>query len=240
MAAVLACGDRRSYLSWFSGAAHLEFLEWEERPVEVTILGTSVRRIAGIRVHNARTLHWRDVFRHKGIWVTSPARTLLDLATVLHPKALRGAARRAQANHRVSMRQLLEVIERSNGHRGVGALRAAIADGPAPTRSKLENLLLDLLDRGGIDRPEMNARLRFGAITIIPDCIWRDRRVAIEADSERWHEHKLTREHDADKQAILEAHGWRVLRLDYQQVQRRPQQTLERVRAALATSTASV
>jgi hypothetical protein len=30
----------------------------------------------------------------------------------------------------------------------------------------------------------------------------------------RWHEHKLTREHDAGEQAILEANDWRVLRID--------------------------
>jgi very-short-patch-repair endonuclease len=62
----------------------------------------------------------------------------------------------------------------------------------------------------------------------------RDRKLAIEADSERRHEHKLVREHDADKQALLEANGWRVLRIDYQQVARRPAQTLARIRAALA------
>jgi very-short-patch-repair endonuclease len=52
----------------------------------------------------------------------------------------------------------------------------------------------------------------------------------------RWHEHKLVREHDAGKQAILEARGWRVLRIDYEQVVRRPQQTLARIRAALSAT----
>jgi very-short-patch-repair endonuclease len=234
-AAVLACGDR-AFLSWFAASAHLEFIEWEERRIEVTVVATSARRVDGLRVHRARSLHWRDTMRHKGIPVTSPARTLLDLATVLPPKALRGAARRAQANHCVSMRQLLECIERSNGHPGVGALRAAISDGPAPTRSVLEDLLLDLLDRAGIQRSEVNARLRLGGLTVIPDFLWRAQRIAIEADGERWHEHKLVREHDADKQAILEARGWRVLRIDYQQVVRSPQQTLARIQAALAAA----
>ena len=82
----------------------------------------------------------------------------------------------------------------------------------------------------------MNARLRFGGRTIVPDYIWRERRLAIEADSERWHEQKLIREHDADKQAILESCGWRVLRIDYQQVLRRPQQTLARIHAALSAT----
>ena len=142
--------------------------------------------------------------------------------------------RRAQAAHQLSVGQLLRCIERSNGHHGAGALRAAIADGAAPTRSELENLVLDLLDGAGIERPDVNAPLRFGAVTIVPDFLWRDRRLAIEADGKRWHEQKLIREHDADKQAILEAHGWRVLRIDYRQADRHPRQTLARIRAALA------
>jgi Transcriptional regulator, AbiEi antitoxin/REase_MTES_1575 len=234
MAAVLACGAT-ACLSHLSAAAHLEFMPWEERLPEVTILGTSRRRVDGLLVHNARSLHWRDTMLHKGVRVTSPARTLLDVAMVLPPKALQRAARRAQASHRVSVRQLLECIERSNGHPGTSWLKAVIADGPAPTRSELEDLLLDLLDAAAIERPEINAPLRFDAATIVPDFLWRTKRVAIEADSERWHGHKLTREHDAAKQAILEAHGWRVLRIDYQQVERSPQQTLTRIRAALAT-----
>lgn len=235
MAAVLACG-RRAWLSWFSAGMLLEFLPWEERLPHVTVVATKARRIEGIRVHRARSLHWRDVTHHAGIPVTSPERTLLDLAAVLPAPHLRSAARRAQAAQQVSIRQLLGVIERSNGHPGTGALRAAISDGPAATRTDFEDLVLDLLDAGGIERPGCNVSLRFGGVTIIPDYIWRDRRLALEADSVRWHEHKLTREHDAHKQAILEANGWRVLRIDYQQAVRRPEQTLARIREALAAS----
>ncbi len=232
MAAVLACGEH-AYLSHFSAAAHLGFMSWEERLLEVTVLGTSRRHVKGIRVHNARSLHWRDTVRHKGIWVTSPARTLLDLATVLPPNALRSAARRAQALHRVSVPQMLACVARSNGHPGTGALKAVIAGGAAPTRSTLEDLVLDLLDDAGIERPEINVPLRVDGLRIIPDFLWRPQRVAIEADSRRWHDHSLTREHDADKQAILEAHGWRVLRVDWEQTLSRPAQTIARIREAL-------
>ncbi len=233
MAAVLACGQR-AYLSWYWAGMLGECLPWEDRLPDVTVVATKARTVQGIRVHRARSLHWRDVTHHNGIPVTAPERTLLDLATVLSPEALRSAARRAQAAHRVHIRQLLACIERSNGHPGVGPLRAVIADGPAPTRSDLEDRLLDLLDRAGVERPEINAPLRLDGRTIIPDLLWRTPRVAIEADSERWHEHKLTRENDADKQAILEARGWRVLRIDEQQLRSHPQQTLARIRAALA------
>ena len=55
----------------------------------------------------------------------------------------------------------------------------------------------------------------------------------IECDSRRWHDNPLTRQNDADKQAILQAHGYRVLRITWQQVVDHPAQTLARIRAAL-------
>ena len=133
----------------------------------------------------------------------------------------------------MSVRQLLDIAERCRGHRGAARLRAVVADGPAPTRSPLEDRVLDLIDGAGIPRPEINAPLRLGGRTIVPDYLWRDRRLAIEADSVTWHEHKLVRENDADKQAILEAHGWRVVRVTHEQAERHPRQTLARIQAAL-------
>jgi len=232
MAAVLACGIR-ACLSHFAAAALWGFLRWEDRLPDVTVAGCQ-RHIDGVRVHRSRALLQRDVLRHESIPVTSPARTLLDLAAVLPRRALRRAARQAQVDRRVSVRQLLEIADRCNGHPGAARLRAAVADGPAPTRSELEDILLDLLDAAGVQRPEINVMLHLDGEAIVPDYLWRDRRLAIEADSATWHDHKLVREHDADKQAILEAHGYRVMRVSYRQTMARPQQTLARIRAALA------
>lgn len=44
---------------------------------------------------------------------------------------------------------------------------------------------------------------------------------------------KLAREHDAERQALLEAHGYRVLRVTWSQAVLCPQQTVARIRAAL-------
>jgi hypothetical protein len=239
-AAVLACGEA-AVLSYFAAAAFWGFWTWEERCIDVTVPG-GARDIDGIRVHRSRALGrdvvGRDVLVRDDIRVTTPARTLLDLAAVLPAKGLRRMVRRAEAQRAVSIRQIVEVCDRSPGHHGVARLRAVIADGPAPTRTDLEDLLLDLLDRGGIARPEINAPLRFGIETIVPDYLWRAQRVAIEADSVTWHDHKLTREHDADKQAQLEAAGLRVLRITWAQITRSPQQTLARIRNALGSAPA--
>jgi very-short-patch-repair endonuclease len=231
-AAVLACGPR-GVLSHFAAAALWGFLPWEERYVEVTVVGGRARRIPGLSVHRARSLRRVDVDRRHGFLVTSPARTLLDLAAVLPQRALRRAARRALAERVVSVAELGRVAARYNGHRGAGRLRALLAGRLAPTRSDLEDDLLDLLDEAGIERPEVNAPLRLSGRTIVPDYLWRERRLAVEADGASWHDDPLTRENDADKQAILEAHGIRVLRVTWTQATTRPEQTVARIRAAL-------
>jgi very-short-patch-repair endonuclease len=92
-------------------------------------------------------------------------------------------------------------------------------------------MVLELIDRAGVDRPELNAKLHLDGRAIEPDMLWREDRLAIECDSRRWHSDPLTRENDADKQAILEAHGYRVLRITWKQGITHPQQTLARIRS---------
>ena len=233
-AAIVACGDG-AVLSDRAAAAHLSLHPWEERDVDVTVAPHrgAGRKVAGIRSHRRR-LDARDVWVRDGIRVTCPARTILDVAATTPPGALRRLVRQAQADRHVNVRQLLEVLGRHRGHRGAARLRAVIADGPAPTRSLHEDRTLDLITEAGIARPAINPRLRLDGRTIEPDLLWRAPRVALECDSRRWHSDPLTRRDDADKQAILEAHGYRVLRLTWHQVVGRPQQTLARIRGALA------
>jgi very-short-patch-repair endonuclease len=54
----------------------------------------------------------------------------------------------------------------------------------------------------------------------------------IEADSASWHDHKLAREDDAERQALLDAHGEHVLRVTWNQVIAEPERTLARIQSA--------
>lgn len=232
IAAVLACDG--SVLSHHSAAAHLGLLRWEERDPEVTVSMSRPRRVDGVRVHRARSLERRDIIRHDGIWVTSPARTILDLAADKPRKALRRMIRQAQVEHRVNVRQLLEMLARANGHRGVGALRDAAADGATPTSSELEDVVLDLVLQVTSERPEINVPLRLDGERIVPDFLWRRQMLVIEADGRRYHDNAIARTNDARRQAILEAHGLYVLRITWAQAVRNPEQTRSRIAAALA------
>ena len=54
----------------------------------------------------------------------------------------------------------------------------------------------------------------------------------IEADGAEWHDDRIAREDDVERQAILEAHGERVVRVTWDQAVRKRGQTLARLVAA--------
>ncbi len=231
LAAVKACGPG-AVLSHHAAAALHGVLDPEDRRVEVTVTGTGGRARPGLLVHRTHTLGPRDVGRCAGIPCTSPARTLLDLAARLDRRALRSAVRRAQALQRVNVRELLEVLERRRPCRGAARLARVLATGPAPTRSVLEDVVLDLVLAAGLAPPDVNVPLRLAGRRVVPDFRWPAARLVVEADGAAWHDHKLAREDDAERQALVEAHGDRVVRVTWDQVIERPAQTLARIRKA--------
>lgn len=231
-AAVLACGDD-AVLARHAAAAWLEMRSWTPRNIDVIVRRGGGRSRTGIRVHRSRSMHPHDVWRRDNILVTSPARTALDLAAELTPKALRRMVRQALAEGKVSVRQLSEVLGRSPHHPGAARLRALVVDGYVPTFSELEDRALDLFILAGIERPEVNARLVLDGRMVRPDLLWREPRVVVELDGARWHADPLSRANDAERQALLEAHGYRVLRVSWRQLVDHPRQTIARIEQAL-------
>jgi very-short-patch-repair endonuclease len=67
---------------------------------------------------------------------------------------------------------------------------------------------------------------------VVPDFRWAESRLVVEADGAAWHDSKLAREDDAERQALLEEHGDRVVRVTWTQAVSKPQQTIARIRAA--------
>jgi very-short-patch-repair endonuclease len=231
LAAVKACGPG-ALLSHVSAAALWGFVEWDDRRPEVTVVGTSTRSHRGLRVHRTSLLDRRDTTRRGGIPVTSPARTLADVAAVFDYARLRRATRQAQSDRRVSIPQLVDILGRLGARRGSRKLARVVATGPAPTRSELEDAVLDLILRGGFAHLDVNVALHLSGRRVVPDFRWPEQRLVVEADGAAWHDNQLAREDDAERQALLEAHGERVLRVTWDQAIARPGQTLARIRAA--------
>ena len=86
----------------------------------------------------------------------------------------------------------------------------------------------------GFPRPAVNVAIDGLPRPVEVDFLFADRRLILEADGARFHDHRLAREEDAAKQAMLEAAGYRVVRLSWWQVTREVEQTVRRLRHVLA------
>jgi hypothetical protein len=231
LAAVKACGPT-AFLSNYAAGALWAMVEWDGRYPEVTVTGVGTRRHPGIRMHRTTILAPEDVRRHRGIPVSSPVRTAYDLAMQLPYPPVRRAVRQALSLHLLNVESLARALPRLGRRRGAGKIRRILAEGPAPTRTVLEDIVLDLILDAGLEMPDVNVPLEISGRRIVPDFRWPKRRLVIEADSRTWHDHKLAREDDAERQALLEAHGDRVLRVTWDQALRQRTQSLARIRAA--------
>ena len=114
--------------------------------------------------------------------------------------------RQAQSLGLVELPHLAETMRRLGPRRGSRSLSRIIATGPAPTRSELEDVVLDLMLDGGIAPPDVNLPLVLGGRRVVPDFRWPEQNLVVEADGAAWHDHRLAREDDAARQALLEAY----------------------------------
>ena len=231
MAAVLA-GGKGAFLSHWASCALAGLVRWDGRPIDVTVRGSAERSRPGIRFHRVRSLQTKDVTRLHGIPTTTPARAILEVAPQLSDHRLKRVVRKAQAEKRANVRQIADVLRRANGHRATKRIAAIIDPGPAPTASRHEDVVLDLILRAGFEHPVVNEPLRVTANPYTPDLRWPAERLILEIDSSPWHDGPLAEQLDADRQAELEAAGERVLRTTRDQAIVAPRQLVARLLAA--------
>ncbi len=228
LAAVKACGPG-AVLSHRSAAVLWGLLEWDEHWLpEVTVHTGHTRKIAGVTVHRTRVPF--GVIRFDAIPVTTPARTLIDVSSVLPFKPLRRAVREAMALKRITVEEITAI----RGRQGGAMLTQILATGYVPTRTELEDAVHDLIRRGDLGDPAVNRDMTIDGKPTRPDFLWAERRLVVEADGSAWHEHRLAREDDVAKQVRLEAAGYRVIRVTWRQAIAHPEQTIARLRAALS------
>jgi very-short-patch-repair endonuclease len=67
---------------------------------------------------------------------------------------------------------------------------------------------------------------------VIPDFRWPEQKLIVEADGAAWHDNALARADDAERQALLEADGERIVRVTWHQAVTQPHQTIARLRGA--------
>jgi very-short-patch-repair endonuclease len=230
-AAVLACGAA-SLVSNRSAAAMWRLSDDERDTVDVTVVGRNPGRKPGIKVHRTSSLHRRDVRRRSGIPLTSPARTLLDLAATETQRVLERALNEARVLKLVNDRELQAAIDRAPARKGSQALRALLDHGPTITRSEAERRLLKLIRDANLPQPLTNVRLHGYMV----DFLWPQNRMVVEFDGFAFHGHRQAFERDRKRDRTLVAAGYRVIRITWRQLTDEPLAVLASVAQALTAA----
>jgi hypothetical protein len=213
MAAVLSCGAGAA-LSHRAAGAHHGLRAWSGRP-SVTV--PSWRRSTAIEIHTT-ILPADEVTMIDAIPVTTVPRTIFDLASILDRHGLDQVIREAEVRRLSDPLSLPDLLERYPGRRGNAALRSALAElevGGGITKAELEARFARFLDAEGLPRPERNASIHLGDRFIVPDCLWRDRRLIVELDGHDVHDRRIQSDSDKERDRELLLLGWRVIRVTW-------------------------
>jgi very-short-patch-repair endonuclease len=165
--------------------------------------------IEGIRIHRPRTLRPEDVMIVNGLRVTSPARTLIDLADFGKRRLLEQAIDQAEF-HELHL-PLGEVHDRLHRRPRSRLLRAVITEhvaGSTITESEAEELFLGIVRRIGLASPESQVRM-WGRRR---DFLFRRQKVVVEIDGRQAHDRTTAFERDAVRDAEVVINDHRPLR----------------------------
>jgi very-short-patch-repair endonuclease len=227
--ALLACGDA-AVLSHHTAAAVWGIRARARGPVDVTIARGNRAGQAGVRIHRV-ALTRGEVRLREGLRVTSPERTLHDLATTLHRDDLERTLNEAEVQGLTTATRLHSYLARSSRPQGTAALHEALRDENV-TKSELQRQMLGLIRRVGLPEPRTEAYVEGYTV----DFLWPEQRVIVETDGHAAHGTRRRFETDRARDAHLTACGYRVLRFTWRQLTREPEIVAARLAAALAVA----
>jgi very-short-patch-repair endonuclease len=223
-AALLACGEGATLVMRAAAALWDMTSSWQSH---IEIAGARTAGHRGVEPHRL-SLAPEDVTVRHGLRVTTPARTLLDLAGVLPQRQLTRMVNDARRNGLVTLEELRRRVDSGRG-RPVAALKASVAQPTAPTRSTLEDAFLAFLCRYDVPTPEVNQRVVGHEV----DMLWRDAKLVAELDGRAFHEDPDAFERDRERDADLAAAGFRVIRITWRRLQQQPELEAARLRRLL-------
>lgn len=177
------------------------------------------RAPAGLSVHRS-SLPDDERTVVDGIPVTTVPRTLFDLAAVVSRRQLERALNEAEVLGLTDALSVPDLLERHPRRPGSAVLRELLRDEEAltgVTQNDFEEDFVALLDAHRLPRPQFNADVVVRGRHFNVDCLWRERRLIVELDGRAVHGTVRAFEEDRERDRLLLADGWRVMRLTWRQ-----------------------
>lgn len=235
-AAVLAAGPD-AVLARRSAGAHLAIRPNASPRIEVIVPRSLQRRARIVPIHSR--LPADEVRIVDGIPVTTPPRTVLDLAGVLPAHDVEQAMERVEALRLWDPLSLGDLLARYPGRRGTRTLRAILAAeqlGRGVTREELEAAFRAFLSELTLPRPEINVPLTVGDDSFVPDFLWWEQRVIVELDGFDTHGTRRAFERDRRRDRRLQVAGWRTIRVTWRHLHEEREELAADLELMLLTS----
>ena len=198
--------------------------------IHLLVAGGPAALVRGVRIHRTHALEPEDARIVKALPVTSPARTIIDLAPHLADRRLEFTIDQAITEKLVRLSQLRRALERLTHAAGRRRVLELLDDGTRTTitRSHAEERLLALVARR-VAEPLVNTRLLGYEV----DFYWPQARLAVEVDGFRFHATRSA-ERDRRKDAVLQAAGIGTMRVTSRGLEREGTATVVRIGQAIA------
>ncbi len=235
LAAVLAAGAGAT--ASHRAAAWLWGLQ-DELCVEVTVPPNRSPKLGAVAVHRPH-LEPQAISCRRGVPVTNPLRTLLDLAAVPDDQRVEQALDRGLARRLFNLAAVEAELARhgGRGRRGTARLRLCLAQrgaGPERPPSMLESRMQRLLLAARLPAPRREHRVLGGRYRL--DFAWPEAGLAVEVDGYSSHSSLVAFQEDRTRQNALVAAGWTVLRFTWKDLWEQPAAVTHRLEQALAAS----
>jgi very-short-patch-repair endonuclease len=226
---VLTCGEG-SVLSHRTAAQLWELLS-AVGELHVTVPGRNPGIRDGIHIHRVRCLLPDENTTKHGIPLTTPARTICDLAATEPLRDVESALAEARIHRLATDRQLAAVIARAPTRPGAHIISKLLAqeDDSGYTRSRAERRLRDLIRAADLDTPLFNEPVQ----GFVVDVVWPKQSLIVEVDGYTYHSHRAAFERDRRRDQELIAAGYRVIRVTWLQLRDRPIETIAIIIKAL-------
>jgi len=229
-AAVFSCGDG-SVLSHRTAAALWRLLPAEEE-LHIAVAGRNPGVRRGVTVHRVIELPAGEITTRGDLPLTTPARTICDLAATEPLRDVEAALAEARIHRLATDAQIKAVIQRAPTRPGAPIIRTLLEaeDDSGYTRSRAERLLRDLIAKSNLERPLFNEPL----LGYVVDALWPKQRLIVEVDGYTYHHHRAAFERDRARDQRLIAAGYRVIRVTWLQLRDRPIAVITTIAQALA------
>ena len=179
-----------------------------------------------MKVHRVELLP-EDLRKHRGIPLTSPARTLIDLATTASRERLEHAINAADRSNLTDPERLRAAVAERPGLRGAPALRKILDRQTfVYTASGLERRFVPLARRAGLPKPVTGVWIEGYEV----DFHWPSLGLVVETDSLRYHRTPSQLERDSRRDQAHAAVGLRTLRFTHSQLRYDPQSVVSALR----------